>query len=82
MHHAGKDHQLFLAPMKTPMNELIMVAIFDSETSLGIVQLFFDQLGDRVAAMPEFQHKLQQTTQQTFERDLEAGLHTVLKSEA
>ena len=82
MHHAGKEHQMFLAPMKTPANELILVAIFDNDTSLGIVQLFFDQLGNAVAALPEFQHKLQQTTQQAFERDLEAGLHTVLKSEA
>ena len=81
MHHAGKDRQLFLAPVRTPVAELILVAIFDHETSLGIVQLFFEQLGTSIAALPAFHQQLQQTTQQGFERDLEAGLHGVLKSE-
>ena len=78
MHHAGKERQLFLAPVKTPITELILVAIFDTETSLGIVQLFFDKLGASISALPEFQEELQQTTQQAFERDLEAGLQRVL----
>ena len=82
MHHAGKERQLFLAPMRTPVVELILVAIFDSETSLGIVQLFFDRLTASVAALPEFQRALQETTQQNFERDLEAGLQRVLSTEA
>lgn len=81
LHHAGKERQLFLAPVKTPVAELILVAIFDGETSLGIVQLFFDELTRSVAALPEFQHALAQTTQQNFERDLEAGLHKVLTEE-
>lgn len=81
LHHAGKDRQLFLAPIKTPVAELILVAIFDNETSLGIVQLFFDQLTAKLAALPEFQQKLQETTQQNFERDLEAGLYKVLTTE-
>lgn len=78
LHHAGKKRQLFLAPVKTPVAELILVVIFDSETSLGIVQLFFERLTTTVAALPEFQQALAQTTQQHFERDLEAGLHNVL----
>ena len=28
LHHAGKQRQLFLAPMRTPVGELIVVAIF------------------------------------------------------
>jgi len=78
MHHAGKERQLFLAPIKTPLTELILVTIFDTETSLGIVQLFFDQLSTAISALPEFKEELQQTTQQAFERDLEAGLQRVL----
>lgn len=78
LHHAGKDRQLFLAPVKTPVAELILVSIFDEDTSLGIVQLFFDRLTATVAALPEFQQALAETTQQNFERDLEAGLVKVL----
>lgn len=81
LHHAGKERQLFLAPVKTPAAELILVIIFDEETSLGIVQLYFEQLTAAIAALPEFQEALAQTTQQNFERDLEAGLQKVLTDE-
>ncbi|MGQ0814678.1 MAG: roadblock/LC7 domain-containing protein [Gemmatimonadota bacterium] len=81
LHHAGKQRQLFLAPVKTPVAELILVIIFDTETSLGIVQLFFEELRSSVAALPEFQEALAETTQANFERDLEAGLQKVLTAE-
>lgn len=82
MHHAGTERQLFIAPLSTPVAELIMVVIFDEDSSLGIVQLFFDRLTGAVAALPEFQQTLQETTQQNFERDLEAGLQRVLSTDA
>ena len=78
LHHAGKERQLFLAPVRTPVTELILVAIFDGDTSIGIVQLFFDHLTTAVAALPEFQEAFAETTQQNFETDLEAGLYNVL----
>jgi hypothetical protein len=78
LHHAGRERNFFLAPVRTPVAELILVAIFDRETSLGIVQLFFDRLGTAVSALPEFQQALQKTSDQAFERDLEAGLRRVL----
>lgn len=81
MHHAGKERQLFMAPVKTPVAELILVAIFDDDTSLGIVQLFYERLTSSVGALPEFQQALAPTTQQNFERDLEAGLQ-VLSNES
>jgi predicted regulator of Ras-like GTPase activity (Roadblock/LC7/MglB family) len=83
MHHAGKERQLFLAPVKTPVTELILVAIFDSDSSLGLVQLFFERLTSNVARLPEFQQQLAETTQQQFEQDLEASLYmsTDAKSE-
>ena len=81
LHHAGKERQLFLAPIRTPVAELILVIIFDEETSLGIVQLYFDQLTTAIAALPDFQEALTPTTQQHFERDLEAGLRNVLTDE-
>jgi predicted regulator of Ras-like GTPase activity (Roadblock/LC7/MglB family) len=82
MHHAGKERQLFIGPVRTPGAELILVAVFDKETSLGIVQLFFDRLTQTVSNLPELQQVLAQTTQQAFERDLEAGLQKVLTEQA
>lgn len=81
MHHAGTERQLFIAPITTPVAELIMVVIFDEDSSLGIVQLFFQRLTSTVAALPEFQQRLQETTQQNFEGDLEASLRRVLSTD-
>jgi predicted regulator of Ras-like GTPase activity (Roadblock/LC7/MglB family) len=81
LHHAGKERQLFLAPVKTPAAELILVAIFDGDSSLGLVQLFFERLTQRVAALPAFQHQFAPGTQQSFERDLEAGLQKALSTD-
>jgi hypothetical protein len=75
LHHAGKEWQLFLAPVRTPVVELILVSIFDHDSSLGLVQLFFEQLTMKVSRLPEFQQRIAETTQQNFERDLEASLH-------
>jgi len=74
LHHAGTRQELFLATLTTPTAPLILVAIFDSESSLGLVQLFFGQLAVRVAALPELQRVSASADQHSFERDLEAGI--------
>jgi predicted regulator of Ras-like GTPase activity (Roadblock/LC7/MglB family) len=74
LYHGGQHRQLFLAPLRTPVEELILVAIFDHESSLGIVTLFYETLERNVSALPEFLAARQGTDQANFERDLEAGL--------
>lgn len=74
LHHAGADRQLFLAPLDTPLDQLILVAIFDGESSIGLVQLFFRQLAERVAVLPELEQMAPSTDAQSFEVDLEAGI--------
>ncbi len=77
LYHGGRDKQLFLAPLRTPIEELILVAIFDSESSLGIVRLFYENLEKEVGALPEFMVARAGTDQANFERDLEAGLEFI-----
>jgi predicted regulator of Ras-like GTPase activity (Roadblock/LC7/MglB family) len=74
LYHAGRERQLFLAPLPTPVGELIVVAIFDAESSLGIVQLFFDELAATVAALPELRLAAPSADQAAFERDLQSGV--------
>jgi predicted regulator of Ras-like GTPase activity (Roadblock/LC7/MglB family) len=74
LYHGGQQRQLFLAPLRTPVEELILVAIFDNDSSLGIVTLFYETLEKNVSALPEFLAARQGTDQANFERDLEAGL--------
>jgi predicted regulator of Ras-like GTPase activity (Roadblock/LC7/MglB family) len=77
LYHAGRERQLFLAPLETPVDSFILVVIFDVQSSLGLVQLFFQRLADAVADLPDFQGTVARTDAASFERDLEAGLHRV-----
>src|SRR5690606_11767067 len=74
LYHGGRERQLFLAPLRTPVEELILVVIFDADSSLGIVRLFYENLEREVAALPEFQQEPERADQASFEQDLEAGL--------
>lgn len=77
MHHAGKTRELFLAPVSTPSEEVVLVAVFDAESSLGLVQVFASRLAVRLGALPEFQVRVAPTDVNRFEKDLEAGLSRV-----
>ena len=54
-----------------------MVAILDEDTSVGLVQLFFDQFGEKLSKLEAFAEAAPTSDQANFERDLEAGLEHV-----
>ena len=74
LYHGGRERQLFLAPLRTPSEELILVVIFDADSSLGIVRLFYENLEKQVSALPEFRESAERADHGSLERDLEAGL--------
>ena len=78
LHHAGKENQLFLAPFGTGGEQLVLVAIFDQDSTLGLVQLFFDRLAEAVREIPELGHDLPRSDMAGFETDLEAGIERLL----
>ena len=78
LHHAGEENQLFLAPFGTGSNQLVLVAIFDQQSTLGLVQLFFDRLAEAMAEIPELAERLPESEAAAFESDLEAGLERLL----
>jgi predicted regulator of Ras-like GTPase activity (Roadblock/LC7/MglB family) len=77
LYHAGRHQQLFLAPLHTPAGELILVVIFDHESSLGLVTLFYQQLEQHIGEIPELHAARSTADQASFERDLNAGLKLV-----
>jgi predicted regulator of Ras-like GTPase activity (Roadblock/LC7/MglB family) len=77
LHHAGHENQLFLAPFRSADQDLVLVAIFDRDSTLGLVQLFFDRLVDSVRELPELK-AMPAGDAARFERDLEAGLDRIL----
>lgn len=78
LHHAGSERQLFLAQLDTPLEPLIFVVIFDEQSSLGLVQLFFERLAQEVAGLPQLLTIRASADAVSFEHDLEAGLQRAL----
>ncbi|MFO7893574.1 MAG: roadblock/LC7 domain-containing protein [Longimicrobiales bacterium] len=78
LHHAGQEKQIFLAPFKVGDQELILVAIFDDDSTLGLVQLFFDRLVESIREVPELKNRLPEGDVEGFEADLEAGVERLL----
>ena len=50
LHHAGSARQIYLAGVSSPRGTLIFLTVFDSDSSLGLVQLYFGELQERLAA--------------------------------
>ncbi len=80
MYHAGQQRQLFLAPLSTPGGEMILVVVHDSESSLGMVQVFFERLQSAVAALGAAPPG--SADAESFEQDLNAGLERVFPDSA
>ncbi|MDX1674346.1 MAG: roadblock/LC7 domain-containing protein [Longimicrobiales bacterium] len=78
LHHAGREKQIFLAPFRVGDEELILIAIFDDDSTLGLVQLFFDRLVEAIREIPQLQNRLPKGDAEGFERDLEAGVERLL----
>ena len=78
LHHAGKDRQLFLAEAATPRGSFIVLTVFDQESSLGLVRMYFDEFTKQlVAAAPPPPRHVEPVLEQQFERELNKNLATL-----
>ena len=78
LNHQGERHGIFLAAVATGRGRLVALVVYDLEvSSLGLVQLFFEQLaGDLQAASPK-DSVPKQVLAADFERELSASLNTL-----
>ncbi|MDE3054026.1 MAG: hypothetical protein KGJ70_09080 [Gemmatimonadota bacterium] len=75
LHHAGRDRQIFLGEARTPRATYIFLTVFDSESSLGLVRLYFDEFVARLgAAAPQADAATGPVLAENFERDLNRNL--------
>jgi predicted regulator of Ras-like GTPase activity (Roadblock/LC7/MglB family) len=49
LHYAGKAKQIYLAPVQTDGSVLLLLTVFDEESSLGLVQIFFKEFAATVS---------------------------------
>ena len=57
LHYAGPEKQLFMAAIETARGAYVCLTVFDQESSLGLVRMYFEELGKELAnaapALPE-----------------------------
>ena len=75
LHHAGPDKQMYLAPADTARGAYICLTVFDQESSLGLVRMYFEELcKELMAAAPALEPLRAPALAVDFERDLHANL--------
>ncbi|MHB1311091.1 MAG: roadblock/LC7 domain-containing protein [Gemmatimonadaceae bacterium] len=75
LHYTGKDRQVFLGAIPAQGGTLLLLAVFDRESSLGLVQLFLEEFKTRVAAAaPPVTPDQPAALAEDFERDLNRNL--------
>jgi len=50
LHHPGQARQIFIGELPTTRGAHILLTVFDDATSIGLVRLYFTELGKRFAA--------------------------------
>lgn len=74
LHYAGTVRQLYLAPVPVPGGVLILLAVFDEESSLGVVQLIFREFCVAVRAAVPAAAASEPALAGDFERELNRNL--------
>jgi hypothetical protein len=75
LHYAGPQKQLFLATIDTRVGAYICLTVFDDESSLGLVRMYFDDLArELAAAAPEVPETREPVLAVDFEADLNKNL--------
>jgi hypothetical protein len=80
LYHGGRERHIHLAEVQTPRGPHVLLSVFDGESSLGIVQLFFDAFAleltraapplesGEIANPAEFESELQRSLESVFQR--------------
>jgi hypothetical protein len=74
LHYAGTARQIYLGQVPSPDTLLLVLAVFDSESSLGIVQLYLKELQANIAAAAPTATSNEPALAENFEKDLNRNL--------
>jgi predicted regulator of Ras-like GTPase activity (Roadblock/LC7/MglB family) len=74
LHYAGKARQLYIAQLALRAGALVLLVVFDEESSLGEIQLYLGDLRSGLAAAAPAREDAPPALAVDFERDLNANL--------
>ncbi len=74
LHQGGGTAQVFIGAFSTPAEELILIAVFGEDSSIGLVRVFFGRLVEEVGRLPGWREVRPTSDPASFERELDAGL--------
>jgi hypothetical protein len=72
--HGGNHQSCMLATFGTPRGRWIGLVVFGPETSVGLVQLFFDQMVEELVGAAPREPAAPPLLAENFERELNASL--------
>lgn len=75
--HQGPKQSLLLRAFTTPRGRWIGLVVFGSETSVGLVQLFFDVLAGELARVAPLEPTSRAVLAENFEHELNASLRSL-----
>ena len=73
----GNDQGMFLAGFETPVGRWIGLVVFDHDTSLGLVQLFFDRMVQELLDGAPSERPSKKVLAQDFEDELHSSLRAL-----
>ena len=79
LNHQGVRHGIFVAGFDSPRGRLLALVVYGTNSSMGLVQLFFDEfVRELVAACPPPENQ-GPVLAENFERDLNNSLATLFR---
>ena len=75
--HQGSKQHVYLSAFETPRGRWIGLVVFDAESTVGLVQLFFERLVKELRAAAPKETPEQQVLPENFERELHASLRAL-----
>jgi hypothetical protein len=79
LYHAGQRHGVHLAGCDTPRGRLVVLTVFGKETSIGLVQVFFDEFVAALRQAAPADQPRQPILAADFEHELNSSLATLFR---
>jgi hypothetical protein len=79
LYHAGQRHGIHLAGCETPRGRLIVLTVFGRETSIGLVQVFFDEFVSALKQAAPADQPRQPILAADFEHELNSSLASLFR---